>query len=88
MAKPRCIDRRGVSVELEPGTYHWCACGRSRNQPFCDGSHEGTGIEPVALELTEAKRIKLCLCKRSGHPPRCDGSHNRLGADEVDGPMP
>lgn len=88
MAKPRCIDRRGHSVELEPGTYHWCACGRSRHQPFCDGSHAGTGIEPVQLELTETKRIKLCLCKRSGHPPRCDGSHNRIGAEEVDGPMP
>lgn len=88
MTKPRCIDRRGVSLELEPGTYTWCACGRSRNQPFCDGSHAGTGIEPLTLELAEPKRIKLCLCKRSKHPPRCDGSHNRLGAEDVDGPMP
>ncbi|MCA1760054.1 MAG: CDGSH iron-sulfur domain-containing protein [Bacteroidales bacterium] len=29
-------------VTLETGTYHWCACGRSNNQPFCDGSHQGT----------------------------------------------
>lgn len=86
MSRPRVVDRRGVSLELEPGTYRWCACGRSRNQPFCDGSHEGTGLEPVEITLDEPTRIKLCLCKRSRHAPRCDGTHNTIAADEVDGP--
>ncbi|MFV9616726.1 MAG: CDGSH iron-sulfur domain-containing protein, partial [Gammaproteobacteria bacterium] len=29
-------------VELEAGSYWWCACGRSKTQPFCDGSHQDT----------------------------------------------
>lgn len=71
-------DRKPMAVELEPGTYYWCACGRSKNQPFCDGSHKGTGLQPVAFELTEKKEVWLCMCKRTGTPPYCDGSHKNL----------
>ena len=63
---------------LEPGTYYWCSCGRSQNQPFCDGSHEGTGFEPVAFEINELQQVALCQCKRTGTPPFCDGSHKNL----------
>jgi len=76
-----------MSVELEPGTYRWCACGRSKNQPFCDDSHQGTDLEPIEFVVEEPTKMKLCLCKHSGHAPRCDGTHNQLRADEVDGPM-
>ena len=28
------------AVTVEEGKeYYWCACGRSKSQPFCDGAH-------------------------------------------------
>lgn len=67
------------AVELEKGkTYYWCACGRSRTQPFCDGSHKGTGFEPVAFVAEESKTAWLCGCKRSATAPFCDGTHKSL----------
>ncbi len=65
------------AVELEAGSYYWCACGRSKNQPFCDGSHEGSGISPVEFTVEEKKTVYLCGCRRSGNKPMCDGSHNK-----------
>ncbi|MDX9791247.1 MAG: CDGSH iron-sulfur domain-containing protein [Candidatus Kapaibacterium sp.] len=70
--------RKSYKVELEPGTYEWCACGRSGNQPFCDGSHEGTGISPKLLEITEKKIYSLCGCKYAVIAPFCDGTHRNL----------
>lgn len=67
-----------AALELEPGTYYWCACGRSANQPFCDGSHEGTKFTPKVLEITEKQTVALCQCKRSNNAPFCDGSHAAL----------
>ncbi len=64
---------------LAPGDYRWCACGRSQNQPFCDGAHAGTGIEPIAFTVKRnSGTLWLCGCKHSRHPPHCDGAHNRL----------
>jgi len=66
-------------VELETGkTYWWCACGRSKTQPFCDGSHKGTNIEPVKIEVDETKKVGLCGCKHTKNPPICDRSHSAL----------
>ena len=67
----------GVDVE-EGKTYYWCACGRSKNQPFCDGSHQGTGIEPVAFTAQKTEKAWLCGCKKTATPPFCDGAHNKL----------
>jgi CDGSH iron-sulfur domain-containing protein 3 len=64
--------------KTEPGTYWWCACGRSKGQPFCDGSHKGTEFVPVKTEITEAKTVAWCGCKHTQHPPFCDGSHAKL----------
>jgi CDGSH-type Zn-finger protein len=66
-------------VEVEKGrTYQWCACGRSRNQPYCDGSHQGTAFLPLPFTARYSEKIWLCGCKRSHHAPLCDGSHNKL----------
>ncbi len=78
MAEPVIADRKPTVLELEPGTYWWCACGRSKNQPWCDGSHKGTEFSPVKLEVTEKKRYALCLCKHTKKSPLCDGTHKNL----------
>ena len=64
-------------VNLEPGTYKWCSCGRSKTQPFCDESHQGTSFSPVTFTTAERKMLMLCGCKHTKNPPYCDGSDNR-----------
>ena len=66
-------------VDVEAGeTYYWCACGRSNKQPFCDGSHEDTGFEPVAYTAEKTETVYFCGCKHSSNKPLCDGSHKNL----------
>lgn len=67
-----------IVLDLLPGTYHYCACGRSRKQPFCDGSHAGTGLEPLPFTVAEKRKCALCTCKHSAQSPLCDGSHKAL----------
>ena len=78
MDKPVIADRLPAVLELEPGTYWWCACGRSQNQPFCDGSHKGTDFSPLEYEVVEKRRAALCQCKHTENGPLCDGSHASL----------
>jgi CDGSH iron-sulfur domain-containing protein 3 len=66
-------------VEVEAAkTYYWCACGQSKNQPFCDGSHKGSQFTPLAYTPTIAGRAAFCGCKQSKGRPMCDGSHKAL----------
>jgi methylamine---glutamate N-methyltransferase subunit C len=82
MTQPKIAARTPISVELRAGEeYLWCSCGRSNNQPFCDGSHEGTGLSPVTFTPDEDGEAYLCRCKHTGNPPYCDGSHARLDDD-------
>lgn len=79
MEKPKIAAKQPIAVNLNAGAeYWWCACGRSKNQPFCDGSHQGTGIEPVSFKAAKAGEAWLCQCKQTKTPPYCDGSHNKL----------
>ncbi len=65
-----------AKAELKAGqTYAWCACGRSGTQPFCDGSHQGTGIDPIVFTAEADSEVWLCMCKGSKAAPICDGSH-------------
>lgn len=79
MPEPVIAFKKPAVLELEPGNYAWCACGRSQKQPFCDGSHRGTEYQPVRFSLQEKKRIALCQCKHTANQPYCDGSHSKLG---------
>ena len=78
MSEPVIAQKAPYGVELEPGTYWWCSCGRSQNQPFCDGSHQGTDFSPVKFELTEARKVWLCGCKKTADAPFCDGTHSNV----------
>ena len=75
MDKGQVAANEPLVLELEPGEYWWCSCGRSQNQPFCDGSHAGTEFLPQQLLLHEKKKVALCCCKQTDTPPFCDGSH-------------
>lgn len=88
MTKSIIADRKPRQVMLEAGEHHWCACGRSKNQPFCDGSHAGTGITPVAFRVKEKTDAWLCMCKQTGNAPYCDGTHETLpkGVTEMETP--
>ena len=76
---PEIGGRAPLPIEVEAGqSYWWCACGRSKSQPFCDGSHKGTSFSPVEYKPTESTEAYFCACKRSGKKPLCDGSHKRI----------
>ena len=66
------------AVAVEQGKdYWWCACGLSKAQPFCDGSHKGGPFTPVQYTATESKTVYFCGCKATGTAPLCDGSHKK-----------
>jgi CDGSH-type Zn-finger protein len=79
MPEPTIAQKRPIAVEVEAGkSYYWCSCGLSAGQPFCDGSHKGSGFAPVKYEATETKTAYFCACKHSANPVLCDGSHAKL----------
>ena len=79
MDEPIVAQRKPYIVDLVEGRqYWWCACGRSKDQPFCDGSHQGTGIEPIGFVADNSGKRGLCGCRRSANSPFCDGTHSTL----------
>ena len=79
MAEPIPAQKAPYNVTVEAGKrYFWCACGRSNNQPFCDGSHKDTGITPMLFTADKSEELWLCGCKATGGKPFCDGTHNTL----------
>ncbi len=84
MTAPTVAARTPIQVELEEGKeYFYCACGRSSDQPFCDGSHEGSGFTPLSFVAERTGKALLCRCKQTATPPFCDGTHSRVPRDRV-----
>ena len=78
MTKGQRAGNSAIAVEVEKGkSYYWCACGKSKNQPFCDGSHKGTEFSSVVYKAEETKKKFFCSCKQTDNQPFCDGSHNK-----------
>lgn len=76
---PEVPQKAPYKVDLEAGkSYFWCACGKSQNQPFCDGSHKGGSFTPTKFTAEESKTAFLCGCKHSAKAPFCDGTHKTL----------
>ena len=85
MSEPKIADTQPKAVELEAGeTVWWCSCGRSKNQPFCDGSHKGTGFEPLEYTADRDGKLFFCQCKRTANPPLCDGAHKQITQEQLD----
>ncbi len=84
MTKPIVADNKPIPVELVKGkAIYFCTCGRSSNQPFCDGSHSGTELAPIEFIPEKDETGYLCACKHTSNAPFCDGSHSQFGDDEV-----
>ena len=76
---PLIAQKGSYRIDVEAGkSYWWCACGKSAKQPFCDGSHKGTGFAPIEFKPDAAGPVGFCGCKRSAKAPRCDGTHKTL----------
>ena len=78
MSEPVSPQNKPYTVDVEAGkTYYWCSCGKSKNQPFCDGSHQGSAFEPVPFTAEKSETVYLCGCKKTANQPFCDGSHSQ-----------
>ena len=79
MSEPQIPQKKPYLIKAErTGKLAWCACGLSKNQPFCDSSHKGTGFRPMLVDVEEGQSYLLCGCKHSGNKPICDGTHKNL----------
>ena len=77
--KAEISQKAPFAVEVKAGnSYYWCSCGKSKSQPFCDGSHKGSEFTPVEYKATESETVYFCGCKQSAHQPLCDGSHSNV----------
>jgi len=77
--QPTIAQKAPYPVEVEAGkSYYWCSCGKSQNQPFCDGSHKGSEFSPVAFTAEKTETKYFCGCKMTANQPFCDGAHAKL----------
>jgi CDGSH-type Zn-finger protein len=78
MSSPKIAQKSPYLVDAEVKTYVWCACGESKNQPYCDGSHVGTEFTPKIVKIEAEKKVAFCGCKHSANGAFCDGTHAKL----------
>lgn len=78
MTEPKIAKKSPITFYLESGTYYWCQCGRSNNQPFCDQTHKSTEFLPVKFKIDKKKQVTLCQCKKTCTAPFCDNSHTKI----------
>lgn len=78
MSEPTIAHKSPITLELEAGDYWFCTCGKSAEQPFCDGAHKGSDFAPQKFTIEEKRRVALCGCKHSTEGPFCDGKHLEL----------
>ena len=79
MAEPNIAQKAPFKVDVVAGkAYFWCACGQSKNQPFCDGSHKGSEFTPLPYKSEATKQVWFCGCKHTKNRPLCDGTHSRI----------
>ena len=79
MSTAHVAQKSPYHVDVEAGkTYYWCACGLSKTQPLCDGSHKPTAFTPVAYTADKTGKAFFCGCKATHKQPMCDGSHAKL----------
>lgn len=79
MTDPVIAQKAPYAADLKAGVQvWWCACGRSAKQPFCDGSHKGTGLAPLGYTPERDGVAYLCGCKATSGAPMCDGTHKTL----------
>ena len=79
MTEPTIAQKAPFPMDVEEGkTYMWCACGKSSKQPFCDGSHKGSGFSPAKYTAEKTGKVFFCGCKHTNNTPLCDGTHSSL----------
>lgn len=79
MSTPHIAQKSPYAVNVEAGKdYWWCACGQSKSQPLCDGSHKGGAFTPVKFTAKETGTVYMCGCKHSKNGALCDGTHKSL----------
>jgi len=84
MSNPIIADNRPKKVTLNKNDeYYFCSCGRSKKQPFCDGSHASTDFKPKSFVAEESGDAYLCACKHSANLPFCDGTHKQFDDSKV-----
>jgi CDGSH-type Zn-finger protein len=79
MTEKICVQKKPYAAEVVAGnTYYFCSCGRSQTQPFCDGTHKGSGLKSIHYLAAETKTVYFCGCKQSKLGALCDGTHKTL----------